>query len=105
VIARVTVAEIDAVRWSMKSAVELFRESVLPSLHEQDGYEGGYALMTPEGKALVITFWRDQESADASVAAGHYEEQVAKFGTIYRAPPGRETYEVAVAEAPTPAVH
>jgi heme-degrading monooxygenase HmoA len=103
-IARVTEAEVDAVRWSMPSAVELFRDSVLPALHAEDGFEGAYVLTTPEGKALVVTFWRDEEAADASIASGTYAEQVQKFVTIYSAPPGRETYEVAVADAPVVAV-
>ena len=37
-IARVTLAEIDAVRMSVDRAVRLFQESVIPALLEQDGY-------------------------------------------------------------------
>lgn len=99
-IARVTLAEIDAVRMSVERAVELFKESVLPVLREQDGYEGAYVLASPEGKALVVTFWASEEAAEANVASGYYAEQVEKFVTFFRAPPGRETYEVVVAEAP-----
>ena len=43
-IARVTTADIDAVRTSVEDAVEVFQESVLPALHEQPGYEGSYVL-------------------------------------------------------------
>ena len=39
-IARVTIAEIDPVRMSIDEAVELFRESVVPALHEQAGLRG-----------------------------------------------------------------
>jgi len=99
-IARVTLAEIDAVRTSVEQAVALFKESVVPALHEQDGYEGVYVLANREGKALVVTFWASEEAAEASVAGGYYAEQVEKFVTFFRAPPGRETYQVAVAEAP-----
>jgi heme-degrading monooxygenase HmoA len=106
VIARVTVAEIDPVRMSVDDAVELFRESVVPALHEQDGYEGVYVLISPEGKALALTFWRDEEAAEAGLAGGRsfYAEQLEKFVTIYRSPPGRETYDVAIAEAPAEAL-
>jgi heme-degrading monooxygenase HmoA len=102
VIARVTTADIDAVRTSVEDAVEVFRESVLPALHEQPGYEGSYVLVSPEGKALVLTFWTTVEDADAGVAGARsfYSEQVAKFATIYRSPPGRESYDVVLAEAP-----
>lgn len=100
VVARVTLAEIDAVRMSVDKAVEVFRDSVVPALHEREGYEGAYVLLSPEGKALVLTFWANEEDAAAGVESGFYDEQVAKFVTIYRAPPGRETYEIVLAEAP-----
>ncbi len=99
-VARVTLADVDAVRWSMRSAVELFRESVLPALREQDGFEGAYVLTTGEGKALVLTFWVDDASAKSGIESGRYAENVEKFATIYKAPPGRETYDVALAETP-----
>jgi heme-degrading monooxygenase HmoA len=104
-VARATIAEIDPVRMSVAEAVELFRESVAPALREQDGYEGFYVLVSPEGKALVLTFWRDEEVAEAGLAGGRsfYEEQVQKFVTIYRSPPGREVYDVVLADAPTAA--
>lgn len=102
-IARVTTAEIDTVRTSVEDAVEVFRESVLSALHEQPGYEGSYVLLSPEGKALVVTFWATVEAADAGLAGARsfYSEQVAKFATVYRSPPGRESYDVVLSEAPT----
>jgi heme-degrading monooxygenase HmoA len=101
-IARVTTADIDTVRTSVDDAVDVFRESVLPALHDQSGYEGSYVLLSPEGKALVLTFWETAEDADAGLAGARsfYAEQVAKFATVYRSPPGRDSYDVVVAEAP-----
>jgi heme-degrading monooxygenase HmoA len=101
-IARTTTADIDTVRMSVEDAVEVFKESVLPALHEQPGYEGSYVLLSPEGKALVLTFWATVEDADAGLAGARsfYAEQVAKFATIYRSPPGRDLYDVVLAEAP-----
>lgn len=64
------------------------------------GRSGAYGLATPEGKAMVITFWETQEDADAHVASGVYDEQVQKFVTFYRATPGRESYEVMIADMP-----
>jgi heme-degrading monooxygenase HmoA len=105
-IARATMAEIDPVRMSIDDAVELFRESVLPALHEQPGYDGVYVLLTPEGQALVLTFWESEEEAEAGLEGSRsfYAEQVGKFVTLYKVPPGREHYQVVLAEAPT-AVH
>jgi hypothetical protein len=99
-VARVTLAEIDVLRMSIDDAVDVYKHSVLPAQQARDGYEGGYVLATPEGKALAITFWRDEEAAEAGLASGFYGEQVEKFVTTFRAPPGRETYDVAVADAP-----
>ena len=101
-IARVTTADIDTVRTSVEDAVEVFRDSVLPALHEQPGYEGSYVLLSPEGRALVVTFWAAVEDADAGIAGARsfYAEQVAKFATVYRSPPGRESYDVVLAETP-----
>lgn len=102
-VARATLAEVDVVRHSLSDTVEVFRSSVIPALRKQDGYEGSYVLTTPEGKALVLTFWASEEAADAGIASGHYAEQVAKFVTVYRTSPGRELYDVAVADAPVAA--
>ena len=101
-IARATTADIDFVRTSLDDAVEVFRTSVLPAHHEQPGYEGSYVLVSPEGKALVLTFWATTEAADAGLAGARsfYAEQVAKFATIYRSPPGRESYDVVLSESP-----
>lgn len=103
-VARVTLVEIDSVRMRVDDAVELFKESVIPALHEQEGYEGAYVLATPEGKALVMTFWANEETAEASVISGHYAEQLEKFVTFFRSSPGRETYMVVLAEAPAAAM-
>jgi heme-degrading monooxygenase HmoA len=105
-IARVTLAEVDAVRMSIGDAIRLFRDSVVPALEDQDGFEGVYVLLSPEGKVLVVTFWESEETADAGIAGGRsfYAEQIEKFVTIYRSPPGRETYDVVLAEAPAVAI-
>jgi hypothetical protein len=101
-IARATTAEIDPLRMSIREATGVFRDSVLPALHERMGYEGAYVLVSPEGKALVITFWATEEEAEAGLsgARSFYLEQVEKFVTIFRTPPGRESYEVLVADSP-----
>lgn len=102
-VVRATVAEIDAVRTSVERAVELFRESVVPALREQDGYGGAYVLVSEEGKVLVLTFWESEEAAEAGLAGGRsfYAEQVEKFVTVYRSAPGRELYQVALADVQT----
>jgi heme-degrading monooxygenase HmoA len=99
-VAHVTLADIDVVRASLEAVTDLYRESVVPALQEEPGYCGAYGLATPEGKAMVITFWETEEDAQAHVASGVYDEQVQKFVTLYRATPGRESYEVMIADIP-----
>lgn len=105
-IARVTLAEIDVVRMGVDDAVAVFRESVVPALREQDGYEGVYVLLSDEGKVLALTFWETEEAADAGIVGSRsfYAEQVEKFVTLYRSPPGREMYNVVLADAPAVAI-
>lgn len=101
-IARATLAEIDAVRMSVDRAVRLFQESVVPALREQNGYQGAYVLLSDEGKVLALTFWETEEAAEAGLRGtrSFYAEQIEKFVTLYRSPPGREMYDVVVADAP-----
>ena len=105
-VARITLAEIDSVRMSVSRAVELFESSVLPELQEAPGYEVVYVLLSDEGKVLALTFWESEEAADAGIAGSRsfYAEQIAKFVTLYRSPPGREEYNVVLADAPAVAI-
>jgi heme-degrading monooxygenase HmoA len=101
-VARATIAEIDFVRMGLEESVDLFRDSVVSALKEQDGYEGCLVLVSQQGQALALTFWRDEEAADTGLEGGRsfYAKQVEKFVTIYRSPPGRESYDVVLADLP-----
>ena len=104
-VARVTVAEIDPVRHNPRRAIERFETELIPALHEQDGYEGCYVLLSEEGKVLVISLWSSEEAAHASRVSGFYQSQIEKLSDVvfFRASPGREAYDVVVAEAPATA--
>lgn len=104
-VVRATLAEIDLVRHGPKHAIEVFESSVVPALREQEGYEGCYVLLSQEGKVLVLTYWSSDETAHASRVSGFYEAQIAKLSdfVFFRAAPGREAYDVVVADAPVPA--
>ena len=99
-VARVTLAEVDTLRIGIDEAVQRFEELIVPTLAEQEGFEGFYLLTTADGKGLVLTFWATAEAAEASLASGHYAQQLEKFVTFFRAPPGREQYDVALCDAP-----
>ena len=101
-VVRATEAEIDVVRSNPADAVKVIEESVVPALHGQEGYLGLYVLLSEEGKMLVLSFWESDEAARATRLSGFYEAQLAKFSDVvfYRQEPGREAYEVVVAETP-----
>jgi hypothetical protein len=100
--ARVTLLEVDVVRTAVADAVDRFRREVLPELRVQDGYRGVYVLATPEGKVALVSLWDSAAQADADGSTGFYAETVARYMTLFAAPPGREHYEVVVADVPDP---
>jgi hypothetical protein len=101
--ARTTLLEIDTVRISLDGAVAEFERVVVPRLREQPGFRGVYALTTPEGRAMLISFWETAEQADAESPTGWYPDALAEHMTFFRSPPGRERYEVRVAIDPATA--
>jgi len=98
--ARVTLFEIDTCRIGLDEALEQFEALIVPEARKQEGYEGMYVMRTPEGKGLILSMWSSEEAATTGLTSGYYDDQVAKFVTVFRAPPGREGYEVVFAEAP-----
>ncbi len=95
---RVTLLEIDTLRTTVDDAVVMFEDRVLPRLREQDGYEGVVVLANPDGKAMLVSVWEDEDAAHAS--AGFATTALEEFVTMFRSPPGREGYEVVFAEMP-----
>jgi heme-degrading monooxygenase HmoA len=104
-VARVTLAEIDPVRQSPQQAITVFEDSIVPALREQDGYVGCYVLLSDEGKVLVLTFWESDEKARASRVSGFYQAQIEKLSdfVFFRSSPGREGYDIVVADVPVAA--
>lgn len=100
--ARVTLLEIDVVRADMDAVLARYRDEVLPQLQAQPGYEGIFVLANPEGAGLVMTLWSDEDALQATtpIAAGAAD----RFTTIFRSPPGRESYEVRLADVAALAV-
>lgn len=100
--ARVTLLEVDVVRTAVADAVDRFRLEVLPELRAQDGYRGVYVLATPEGKVALVSLWDTPAQADPGATTGFYAETLARYMTLFAAPPGRERYEVVVADLAAP---
>jgi heme-degrading monooxygenase HmoA len=99
--ARMTLLEIDTLRSSMDEALARFRRDVAPALREQPGYRGVYVMSSPEGKGALLSLW-DTESQASGEADGFYTAALEQFATIFRAPPGRERYEVVFVDEVAP---
>ena len=95
---RVTQLEIDSLRIDIDDAVAIYRDEVVPMLEDQPGYEGAYVFTSPSGQALLITFWDSEEGA---AETPFYSDALARYVTLFRAAPGRESYEVKFADAPS----
>ncbi len=93
---RVTLLEIDTMRVDIDDAAALFKAKVAPGLAEQEGYEGAVALVTPDGKGMIVTFWDTEEGAQDT--SGFASAELERYVTMFRSPPGREYYEVAFAD-------
>jgi quinol monooxygenase YgiN len=78
-------------------AIQVFRESVLPLTRQQTGARQLIVLADRDtDRCMVVTLWDSEEALIASETSGYYQQQVAKFGGIFAAPPLRQTYEVIV---------
>jgi heme-degrading monooxygenase HmoA len=92
-IARVTTVQISPDKAA--EATNIFQNSVLPAAKAQRGFRTGYMLTdAASGKGMSVTIWDSLEDLQANEANGFYQEQVAKFGPLFTAPPIREIYEV-----------
>jgi heme-degrading monooxygenase HmoA len=101
VFARLTLLEIDTVRIPTEAAVEVFKQEVLPDLQKQPGYLGVLVMSTPVGRGALLSFWESEEAAEAGATSGWYPEELERYMTLFKSPPGRERYEVAFADLPT----
>ncbi|MGE5689911.1 MAG: hypothetical protein ACM33B_05090 [Pseudomonadota bacterium] len=95
---RVTLLEIDTLRTSVEEALGAYTTEVVPAQHEQEGFAGSLVLTTPDGRGMIVSLWETEDAARA--AAGFASEAVEQHMTLFRAPPGREYYEVAFADLP-----
>jgi hypothetical protein len=101
--ARITLLEIDTLRTSMSDALEMFRSQTLERLRRQPGYCGVWVLATPEGKGLLMSLWDTEAQADVDGGHHFYADEIGRFATLFRSPPGREEYEVLLVDEPAEA--
>jgi len=78
-------------------AVALFRTSVIPGARKQRGFRGGGFLTDRKtGKAIAVTFWRNEKDALANEDNRFFQNQLEAFIPYFAGPPIREGYEVSL---------
>lgn len=78
-------------------ATAIFRDSVIPAAKQQKGYVGMTLLSDAKtGKALAVGIWESEADVQASSSSGYLQQQFAKFGSLFAAPPTHEAFEVRV---------
>ena len=81
----------------MDEWLTLIRESIVPSLTEQDGFQGFVALIDREHDTSIgYSMWTSPADLAASETSGNYQQQIARLGTVLAGPPVREVYEVTI---------
>ena len=101
-VARVTLAEVDAVRMSMDAARRaLPRRRCCPRCTPSDGYEGVLRAHHARGQGARAHVLETDEAAEAGLDERPLRASRSRSSsTLFRSPPGRETYDVAIADAP-----
>jgi heme-degrading monooxygenase HmoA len=78
----------------LDAAVQLWKESVAPSVQQQKGFKGVHLLVDRErGKITTMGLWETE--ADFNATVDWNQQQIAKFANLFSAPPTVEGYEVA----------
>ena len=78
-------------------AIGIYGDSVVPAAKQQQGFKGALLLTDPDmGKGISVTLWEAEADMTAGEASGYYQQQIAKFGAVFGAPPVQEHYEVSV---------
>jgi len=93
--ARLTSAQIK--KDKIEEFTELYNTSVVPAAKAQNGYRGSYVLVDQDtAKGIAITLWESKKDALDNEESRYYQEQLAKFVTLFTQAPVRELYEVTV---------
>ena len=79
----------------LDQAIQLWRDTVLPSVQQQKGFKGVRLLVDrTNGKIASLGLWETEADFQATVAWN--QGQVAKFADLFTLPPVVSGYEVVV---------
>jgi quinol monooxygenase YgiN len=81
----------------MDEWLALIRESIVPSLKEQNGFLGFVTLVDRQhDQSIGYSIWADETDLAASETSGSYQQQIAKLSAVLAGPPAREVYELTI---------
>ena len=90
--ARVVTAQISPGK--LEEAIQLWRDAVAPTVKQQKGFKSARLLVERKtGKVTSMGLWETEADLLASVEWN--QDQLAKFASLFNAPPSVEHYEVA----------
>jgi heme-degrading monooxygenase HmoA len=75
--------------------LKIWKESVLPAAQSQQGFKGALVLGDrTTGDGISISLWDSEADMATGESSGYYQEQLAKFGSIFTGKPDTKHYEV-----------
>jgi heme-degrading monooxygenase HmoA len=75
--------------------LKIWKESVLPAAQSQQGFKGALVLGDrTTGDGISISLWDSEADMATGESSGYYQEQLAKFASIFTGKPDTKHYEV-----------
>jgi heme-degrading monooxygenase HmoA len=86
----------------IQEGIDAYNNSVVPAQKAQKGYQGSYLMTNAgSGNCLAISVWESEADMLAGESSGgYYQEAIAKFASIFAAPPTLEHYELSSENSP-----
>ena len=93
--ARVVTAQVSPEK--IAEGIQLWQDSVVPAVKAQKGFKSGRLLVNRKtGKIVTVGLWETEADMLATSEGSTFvQEQLAKFASLFTAPPVVEHYEVA----------
>ena len=94
--ARIVTAQVSPEK--LNEGIQLWKDSVMPAAKAQKGFKSGRLMVNRKmGKIVTVGLWETEADLQATGEGSTFlQEQLAKFATLFTAPPVVEHYEVAV---------
>ena len=94
--ARIVTAQVSLEK--LNEGIQLWKDSVMPAVKAQKGFKSGRLLVDRKtGKIVTVGLWETEADIQATGEGSVFlNEQLAKFTSLFTAPPVVEHYEVAV---------